>query len=115
RRGTDRPPGRIFLMSTIAGACPEFHSQPIFFRQQKFRDDLTERPGIAVFKDASSGVNQHFNQRFTEGEDIRFLVGERSTFIDLILHYAWHQFHWGDDISLLAVGGYGRRELHPHS
>lgn len=102
-------------MPNIASDCPEFPCQPIFFRQQKFRDDLSKRPGIAVFKDAINGVNQHFNQRFSEGEDIRFLVGERSTFIDLILHYAWHQFRWGDDIALLAVGGYGRQELHPYS
>ena len=44
---------------------------------------------------------------------MRHLVAERATFIDLVLHYAWHQFDWGLDISLIAVGGYGRGELHP--
>ncbi len=95
--------------------CPEFPYQPTFFKQNLFRQALRERPSIAVFKNAIAGVNEHFDCRFDEGEDIRFLVSERATFIDLILHYAWHQFEWDRDISLLAVGGYGRKELHPKS
>jgi [protein-PII] uridylyltransferase len=94
---------------------PEFPYQPIFFNQRRFREDFAHKPVIKVFKDAISGVNGHFDRRYEEGEDIRFLVAERATFIDLILHYAWHRYAWGDDICLVAVGGYGRRELHPHS
>ncbi len=102
-------------MRDPAPIYPEFPFQPIFFKQHKFREELARRPGIGVFKDAIAGVSTHFNQQFAEGEDVRFLVSERSTFTDLILHYAWHQFVWGNDVCLLAVGGYGRQELHPHS
>lgn len=95
--------------------CAEFACQPIFFNQTQFRNDLLSKTAIRVFKDAIAGVNSHFDARFLEGEDVRHLVAERATFIDLVLHYAWHQFDWGLDISLIAVGGYGRGELHPHS
>lgn len=95
--------------------CPEFACQPLCFKQERFRNDLAIKPPITVFKDAIEGVNTHLAQRFYQDEDIRYLVYERSAFIDLILHYVWHQYDWGQDIALVAVGGYGRGELHPHS
>ena len=94
---------------------PHYACQPIFFNQKRFREDLASKSKITVFKDAIAGINQHFTTRFYEGNDVRDLVYERATFMDLILHYAWYQFDWDDDICLIAVGGYGRGELHPHS
>jgi [protein-PII] uridylyltransferase len=86
-----------------------------FFDQNRFRRALDEKPGIKVFKDAISAANTQFNRRFIECEDIRSLVYERALFIDCILHYAWYHFDWKGCISLEAVGGYGRGELHPCS
>ncbi|MFT7558487.1 MAG: [protein-PII] uridylyltransferase [Flavobacteriales bacterium] len=94
---------------------PEYASQPICFNQKQFRVDLRSKPCITTFKDALHGVYTHFDRRFCEGEDIRSLVYERANFIDVILHYAWHQHKWNNDIALIAVGGYGRKELHPRS
>ena len=94
---------------------PEYAYQPLCFNQQRFRLDLKIKTSIEVFKDAIEGVNTHFGMRFKEGEDIRSLVEARALFVDLILYYAWHQYEWGGDICLVAVGGYGRGELHPHS
>lgn len=94
---------------------PYFERPLFFFDQSRFRRALTEQPIITVFKDAISGASAQFNARFCEGEDIRTLVYERALFIDCILHYAWHRFEWPDGISLEAVGGYGRGELHPFS
>lgn len=103
------------MSQPAARQFPQVATQPIFFNQARFRENLANKPPVVVFKDAIAGVNQQFDQRFLEGEDIRHLIHERAQFIDLILHYAWHHFDWGDDISLIAVGGYGRGELHPHS
>ena len=94
---------------------PYFAGQPLFVNQQQFRQDLLEKPRIKIFKNAIQGVNTHFDRRFIEGNDIRQLIAERATFMDMLLHYAWHQYEWDDDISLIAVGGYGRGELHPYS
>jgi len=94
---------------------PYFERPLFFFDQSRFRKALEGDKPITVFKDAISAANGQFNARFKEGEDIRSLVYERALFIDCLLHYAWHQFSWDDNISLLAVGGYGRGELHPCS
>lgn len=96
-------------------SIPYFERPLFFFDQSRFRRALATGPLISVFKDALLAANMQFNHRFLEGEDIRTLVYERALFIDCVLHYAWHQFTWPDSISLEAVGGYGRGELHPHS
>lgn len=94
---------------------PYFERPLFFFDQARFRHALVERPLVTVFKDAIAAAGGQFDGRFREGEDIRALVYERALFIDCILHYAWHQYNWPRGISLEAVGGYGRCELHPHS
>ena len=54
--------------------------------------------------------------RFWAGEDVQLLVAERARFIDAFLAEIWqHWFQRNDSLALLAVGGYGRGELHPHS
>ena len=88
---------------------------PIFFDQKRFIKDLNSRNPIQVFKDALSAAKNHFDNRFLEGEDARSLVSEASQFADVLLWYAWNKYEWDDEICLVAVGGYGRGELHPHS
>lgn len=98
---------------------PYFERPLFFFDQSRFRRALESGDRVTVFKDAINAANTQFNRRFQEGEDIRTLVYERALFVDCIVHYAWYQFDWGREadspISLIAVGGYGRGELHPHS
>lgn len=96
-------------------AVPYFERPLFFFDQNRFRRALEEKPVITVFKDAIAAANRQFDARFREGEDIRALIHERALFVDCMLHYAWHQHRWPLGISLEAVGGYGRCELHPHS
>lgn len=96
-------------------AVPYFERPLFFFDQSRFRRALGEQPIITVFKDAINAAGTQSNRRFIEGEDIRTLVYERALFVDCVLHYAWHQFIWPDNISLEAVGSYGRGELHPGS
>ena len=88
---------------------------PLFFDERRFQDNLACNDPVTVFRDAIGAINTQFENRFREGEDIRALVKERAGFIDRILHYAWKRFNWSEHIALLAVGGYGRGELHPHS
>ena len=89
---------------------------PICFNQVQFQQDIAKaQNSIGVFKDALAAFNQQYNARFKEGESVRRLVYERAHIIDAVLHYAWHQFSWSDQVSLVAIGGYGRGELHPKS
>ena len=60
-------------------------------------------------------AGESFDLRYRGGEPVRLLVAERAAFTDLVVHAVWERFHWDDRIALLAVGGYGRGELHPHS
>ncbi|MGL6161529.1 [protein-PII] uridylyltransferase [Microbulbifer sp.] len=96
---------------------PYFERPLFFFDQARFRKALAEgvKPALEIFKDAAGAADTQMAERFREGEDVRTLVHERALFVDCLLHYAWHQYQWPDNISLLAVGGYGRGELHPHS
>ena len=101
------------LANTVA-LRPELMS-PMFFDQKRFAADLVEGDPVTVFRNALAAAQSHFNNRFHEGEEVHRLVNEAAQFADLILGYAWSRFEWDDNISLLAVGGYGRGELHPHS
>ncbi len=87
----------------------------LFFDEQRFQKALEQEKPATVFRDAIQAANTHFDNRFYEGEDVRTLVNERARFVDRLLHFAWQHFEIGDIPALIAVGGYGRMELHPHS
>lgn len=87
----------------------------LFFDEQRFQKALGPENPVTVFRDAIQAAHTHFDNRFYEGEDVRTLVNERARFVDLLLHHAWQHFALGEQAALVAVGGYGRVELHPHS
>ena len=96
---------------------PEFGAL-FFFDEERFKnsiDNKTIAESTPIFKSALAAGDNHLKERFLQGEDIHKLVRDRSEFMDRILYYLWLQFDWGDDIALMAVGGYGRGEMHPHS
>lgn len=70
---------------------------------------------IAAFKKAIRQADTVLAQRFEDGRDIHQLIHERAWFTDQILQQAWARLPCAGDpgIALLAVGGYGRGELHP--
>lgn len=78
---------------------------------------------IPVFKAALEACRQNLSERFHAGEDVEALIEGRAEFVDMVLRLAWARFNWNENrgswwktrISLIAVGGYGRGELHPHS
>ena len=89
--------------------------KPLFFDEKRFLSNLSTGAAQTVFRDAVRAADTSLNNRFEQGEDTETLVRERAAFIDCILLCAWQRFSWDDNISLVAVGGYGRGELHPHS
>lgn len=82
-----------------------------------FQTALAEAPSpIPVYKEALNKIKTSLDERFKAGEDIRKLIYGRAWEMDRILQTAWSQFEWPtDNVALIAVGGYGRGELHPHS
>lgn len=71
---------------------------------------------IPLLKQALGLINQRLDQAFYDGADIRDLIYGRAWAMDQLLTCVWRQFAWPDDqLALLAVGGYGRGELHPNS
>ncbi|WP_437881506.1 [protein-PII] uridylyltransferase [Pseudomonas sp. LRF_L74] len=91
---------------------------PELFDRGQFQAELALKSSpIAAFKKAIRQAREALDERFRSGRDIRRLVEDRAWFVDQILREAWKRFDWSEDadIALLAVGGYGRGELHPYS
>ncbi|MGI9200480.1 MAG: [protein-PII] uridylyltransferase [Woeseiaceae bacterium] len=62
-------------------------------------------------------ASKELAERFQAGESVVLLVRERAKLVDSVLSQLW-QDHAPDcieDVALVAVGGYGRGELHPGS
>lgn len=74
------------------------------------------RPAIPTFKQAHRDGMAHLAERFHAGDDVVQLVHGRAQLVDELLHRAWALHVTEDaDAALIAVGGYGRGELHPAS
>ena len=58
---------------------------------------------------------QVLDQLYLANEDIRQLIEVKSKLMDYILKGLWARFGFDQHVSLIAVGGYGRGELQPHS
>jgi [protein-PII] uridylyltransferase len=83
------------------------------FAGQTGAQDVDVRAYRAVLKQTDEALAH----AFYEGVDIAALVTGRATIVDHVLKTAWCAFnmHVVSDLALVAVGGYGRGELHPHS
>lgn len=81
------------------------------------------RQPIPLFKKALAEFHETLESRFRDGVTANELLKDRAAFMDLIIQSAWDRFEWSENlsswrktrVSLLAVGGYGRAELHPYS
>ena len=66
---------------------------------------------------ALDAADEDLKRRFLAGDSVVDLVHERAAIVDTLLTELWHT-HIGDltgQLALVAVGGYGRGELHPSS
>jgi [protein-PII] uridylyltransferase len=72
---------------------------------------------IGAFRQALADGGASLRQRFEEDEPIEALVRDRARMVDVVLRHAWalHATPGEKDVALIAVGGYGRGELHPCS
>ena len=70
---------------------------------------------VEVFKNTLQEGTQALNDAFDTGRTVVDLVHKRAEFIDQLLIYAWQSMISREDLALVAVGGYGRGELHPAS
>jgi [protein-PII] uridylyltransferase len=73
-------------------------------------------PHLIAFRDALGEGNRRLYQCFDDGVPITDLVVARSRLVDTVLVRSWKQ-HMPERAraALVAVGGYGRGELHPAS
>ncbi len=95
-----------------------FAADETLFSACEFTAALAESSSpLPVFKQALKSAQDTMDQRFKDGEDIRKLVYGRAWLVDQLLLQAWNLFTWPSEqhVSLIAVGGYGRGELHPRS
>lgn len=91
---------------------------PELFDHGQFQAELALRSSpVDAFKKVIRRAHAVLDQRFLAGRDIRREIEDRAWLVDQILRAAWARLDWHDDgkIALLAVGGYGRGELHPYS
>ncbi len=73
-------------------------------------------PPHLPYREALKGAAELVAEAFHAGTDVVELVHARATFVDAILQRAWAAHIPADaDAALVAVGGYGRGELHPAS
>ncbi len=71
---------------------------------------------VTCCRQAIRRATEHLHGLFRSGTQARSLVPMRSDFIDALLGALWDRQDWGETpLALVAVGGYGRGELHPHS
>ena len=70
-----------------------------------------------IFRQVLDRGTELLKERFVADESIEDLVRDRARLVDIALRAAWirHAGKFADDLALVAVGGYGRGELHPSS
>jgi len=85
--------------------------------EEAFRQELnsTDEP-IVLFKETIARTAKTLHERFEQGDDITALIHLRAKIIDHLLIEAWqYKISDTENAALIAVGGYGRGELHPAS
>ncbi len=92
-------------------------STPVRDWSQFDRQLATTDAPLPLFRQQLAAANDELQRRFLAGEAVDTLVHARAGLMDQLLRRAWQRLVTADadDIALVAVGGYGRHELHPGS
>ena len=74
---------------------------------------------VKLFRETLTTARKSLNEFHRQGASSQDIVRYHAWIVDQLLHFAWHHIYEQNnpklDIALVAVGGYGRGELHPHS
>lgn len=91
-------------------------ADPALFDSAQFQRALSE-PGsnLEAYKQALERGNEYLTESFENGSPVKEILYRRSWLIDELLTLAWKAHISSEAPALVAVGGYGRAELHPHS
>ena len=81
------------------------------------RNGLQAKDKLLQFKQLIKQKDHELRQKFDPHQSVKDLLNENADFIDTILTSSWQYFlaDQADKLCLIAVGGYARRELFPHS
>ncbi len=78
--------------------------------------EQTQPKLIQTLKSTMVQADECLAKKFHDKEDVNQLVRARAWVVDQLIVYAWDNLiPASEDVSLVAVGGYGRGELHPNS
>ncbi len=96
--------------------------RPAAAQPWRYLQTLAERLGggddsIASYKEVLQRGGVELEERFAQEDPIEALVRDRARLVDALLERAWQRNAGREagELALLAVGGYGRGELHPCS
>jgi len=80
-------------------------------------ETFADKNCLQQFKQLLKQNDTELRQKFNPHKSVSDLLKEKSDFIDEILSCCWRHFlgERARQLSLIAVGGYGRRELFPYS
>ena len=94
-------------------------SKTTVFNKEQFVNDLENGNSIAVFKQAIKKAKAVLKDNHFAGTSATDTVSALTYFFDQLMFYAWQEhaelLPQKNKIALIAVGGYGRGELHPYS
>lgn len=74
-----------------------------------------EQPPLVIYRDFLKDAQASLAERFDGGSDVFDLMQARSWVVDQVLTRCWQHLLNNVNATLVAVGGYGRGELHPGS
>ena len=105
-------------MDTATPKIPLSRTRKKLFNFAEFSKNLADSSSpITCYREAVKSARVILDENFKQKKNIEGIIQDLAWFIDQLLCFAWEQYDWKDanDISLIAVGGYGRGELHPYS